>query len=185
MCLWVYKILEGLLSLCVALLRKFTSQTQLELFRLLLCLKGEQSAEVPCATIQVLSLAQTRRRTLSTFLIRLPVFEQRGCLHTGIIEEIMQYLHFLLPGSFQVFTAVQAQLSRREMTKKKKRGKKEITKPISSTDTKLAMSLWGRMALVVLTRETPCVFDPNSEKQKKKKKKAGFFFFLDGLQRHD
>lgn len=68
-------------------------------------------------------------------------------------------------------------IPQRNDKKKKKRGKKEITKPISSTDTKLAMSLWGRMALVVLTRETPCVFDPNSEKQKKKKKKAGFFFF--------
>lgn len=86
----------------------YTSQTQLELFWLLFCLTGEQSAEVPCATIQVLSMAQTRRRTPSTFLIRLPVFEQRGFLDTSIIEEIMQYLHFLQPGSFQVFTAVQA-----------------------------------------------------------------------------
>lgn len=153
-----------------------TSQTQLELVWLVFCLKGEQSAEVPCSTIQVPSLAQTRRRTLSTFLIRLPVFEQRGCLQTGIIEEIMQYLHILLPGSFQVFTAVQANYP---AEKWQKQGNKKITKPIRSTEAKLAVSLWGRMALMVLTRETRCVFDPHSERENS----AGFFG--DGLQRHD
>lgn len=33
---------------------------------------------------------------------------KRMLTHTGIIEEIMQYLHLLPPGSFRVFAAVQA-----------------------------------------------------------------------------
>ena len=160
------EILEGLLF-CFVLPRKFvpTSQTQLELVWLVFCLKGEQSAEVPCSTIQVPSLAQTRRRTLSTFLIRLPVFEQRGCLQTGIIEEIMQYLRILLPGSFQVFTAAQANYPAEKWQKQGNKKQKKITKPIRSTEVKLAMSLWERMALMVLTRETRCVFDPHSERE--------------------
>lgn len=51
-------------------------------------------------------------------------------------------------------------LSRREMTKNKET---KITKSISSTEAELAMSLWERMALMILTRDTRCVFDSHSE----------------------
>lgn len=141
---------------------------QLELFRLGFCLREEQSAELPCAAIQVLSLAQTRRRTLSTFVIRLPVYEQRGFLGMGIIEEIMQYLLFfpLLPGSFQVFTAVRANYPAEKWQKTRER---KITKPMSSTNDKLAKSLCAGTALMVLTRETQCVFDLHSERKREKK----------------
>lgn len=108
-CLRVYKILEGFFF-CIRLGYYFfpsffhASQIRLDLFRLLFCLKGDW----PCATIQALSLAQTRGRTPSTLLIRLPVLEQRRCSGAGIIEEIIRYLLFLLPGSFWVFAAARA-----------------------------------------------------------------------------
>lgn len=67
-------------------------------------------------------------------------------------------------------------LSRREMTKNKET---KITKSISSTEAELAMSLWERMALMILTRETRCVFDSHSEQKKLCR------IFWGGLQRHD
>lgn len=99
-----------------------------------------------------------KSKTLSTFQICMPVFEQRVGLHQRIIEEIMQYLLFFLLGSSPVSKAFADKLSHRGI---KKTRKQKITKPISSTEAKLAMPFWETMALKVPTRETCCVSNPS------------------------
>ena len=54
----------------------------------------------------------------------------------------------------------------------KKQGEKKITMPVSGTEAKLAMSFWEIMALMVLTREACCIFNPHSEKNQKPKQRT-------------
>lgn len=98
---------EGFFWALIAFFLKFlhTSQIQLDLFSLLFCLKGERLTL--CNHTGAEPGTDKKKRPLPTLLIRLPVLEQRGCSGAGIIEEIMRYLLFLLPGSFKVFAAVQ------------------------------------------------------------------------------